>query len=279
MELSQEVMQKCDVVVATGGPGLVHAAYTSGKPAYGVGAGNSQVIVDEVTDFAQFARETVFSRSYDHGTACVCAQSIIYRKELKDKIKDALVKEKAHYIEDEASIAKIRDILFVDGHINGDMAGKNVQFIAKAAGVEVPDDASILVLTPEKYGAEEALAGEKICPVLTAYQCNDFDEALAIALANYDVIGKGHTGGIYTTDNKKAIKAGITLPVSRLMVNQATTDGGGALHNNLSPSNSLGCGSWGNNSISENLTYMHLLNVQRVTYRIANPVSLDNVWD
>ena len=279
MELSQEVMQKCDVVVATGGPGLVHAAYTSGKPAYGVGAGNSQVIVDDVPDFEQFAKETVFSRSYDHGTACVCAQSIIYKKELESKIKEALIKEKAFYIEDEETIAKIRNILFVDGAINGNMAGKSVDFIAKEAGITIPQETSIIVLTPEKYGFDELLAGEKICPVLTAYPANDFDEALKIALANYEVIGKGHSGGIYSTDSEKVIKAGTTLPISRLMVNQATTDAGGALHNNLSPSNSLGCGSWGNNSISENLTYMHLLNVQRITYRIANPTNIDNVWD
>ena len=280
--LSQEVMSKCDVAVATGGPGLVKAAYSSGKPAYGVGAGNSQVIVDEIDDFAQFAQDTIVSRSYDNGTACVCAQALIYKESLEEKLKDALSKAGAFIVDDVVTVDKIREVLFVDGHFNAEMVGQDAQAIAQAAQIDVPASTTVLMLLTSKYGHDEILCDEKMCPVMLGYSYRDLDEALDIVLANYEVKGKGHTAGIYSNNDDYIRKAGIKLPVSRLMVNQPTTDAGGGPHNSLAPTTSLGCGSWGNNSLTENLTFTHLLNIQSLTYPIDKEVKAYNdpsVWD
>ncbi|MDR1920779.1 MAG: aldehyde dehydrogenase family protein [Candidatus Adiutrix sp.] len=279
LEASRELMSKCDVVVATGGPGLVKAAYQSGKPAFGVGAGNSQMIVEHVDDYTQFAKETIISRSYDHGTACLCVQAMIYRRDLGDKIQKALEAEKAYFISDPAEVDKIRKTLFIDGAHNKKLAGQNVAVVAAAADVKIPADAGILVLKSPKYGHDEVLCEEKVCPVMLAYPYDDFDEAIKIAKANYEVAGKGHTGGIYSNNRDHIIKAGMAFPVSRFMVNQPTTDGGSGPRNYLNPSNSLGCGSWGNNSISENLTYKHLLNIQKVSFPVDKPPMPANPWE
>ncbi|MDR1677090.1 MAG: aldehyde dehydrogenase family protein [Deltaproteobacteria bacterium] len=278
LESSRELMSKCDVVVATGGPGLVKAAYQSGKPAFGVGPGNSQVIVEHIDDYSSFAKETILSRSYDHGTACLCIQAMIYQRNLEMEIQRSLEAEKAFFIDDQAEIDKIRQILFIDGVHSKKMAGQNAVFVATAAGLKIPPDTSILVLKMAKFGPGEVLCEEKVCPVMLAYAYDDFDEAIKIALANYEVAGKGHTGGIYSNNRDHIIKAGIAFPVSRFMVNQATTDGGSGPKNYLTPSNSLGCGSWGNNSISENLTYKHLLNIQKVSFPVNKPPMPADPW-
>jgi len=280
LELTRELMSKCDVVVATGGPGLVSAAYASGTPAYGVGAGNSQVIVDDVTDYPQFAKDTVASRSFDNGTSCLATQTYIYRRELKREVEKALTDCGVHIIEDAELVSKLRGFLFPSGIFNKEMAGQGAQIIAKRAGIKVPGDTVVIALKLQKYGHEEILCHERPCAVLGAYEVDTFEGALDIACANYDVDGKGHTAGIYTMSENHAIQAGIRLPVSRLMVNQPTRDGGGSPTNNLVPTNTIGCGSWGNNSISENLSYKHLLNIQRVVYSVKKaPVDMERIWD
>jgi len=280
IEISAEVMKKCDVVVATGGPGMVKAAYSSGKPAYGVGAGNSQVICEDIQDYEEFSRDAVANRMYDNGTSCLCMNALIYLDALEKKIFESLRATGNVYIaEDPEIVDKFRETLFVNGAFNKEMAGRDVQFVSKAAGVEIDKDVTVVILKVDKYGKDEILCYEKVCPVCICYSVKNIDEALHIALENYELQGKGHTAGVYSSNRDTIIKVGETLPVCRLLVNQPTSDGASGPHNSLNPTNSIGCGSWGNNSISENLTYKHLLNIQRIAMRIdAPPVDYTN-WD
>jgi succinate-semialdehyde dehydrogenase len=280
IEASAEVMANCDVCIATGGPSMVKAAYSSGKPAFSAGAGNPQMIVDHVDNFEEFANETIYSRQYDNGTACVCAQAMIYRETLEEKIFKALSDKNAYVVRDPDIVEKYRRTMFVNGAFNKEIAGRSALFVSEAAGVNVPKETSIIVLKVSKYGADDVMAYEKVCPVMLAYPVKNVDEALKIALANLNVQGKGHTCGLYSNDRETVVKVARTLPVCRLMVNQPTADSGSGPHNSLNPSNSLCCGSWGNNSISENLTYMHLLNVQRVALRIERELpDLEHIWE
>jgi succinate-semialdehyde dehydrogenase len=270
IELTNELMQKADVNVATGGPGLVKAAYSSGKPSYGVGAGNTQAILDEGFDIDKAVELSVISRAFDNGLICACAQSIIYPAHAEGKLKESFVKHGAAYIDDEADIEKFRQALFPGGAANPNVTGKSAKFIADLAGVGIPDGTEIIVLQIKKYGKDEVLTKEKMCPVMIAISYANFDEALKIVRANLEVAGKGHSVGIYSENTGHIVRMGIEMPVSRVMVNQPTIDAAGGPGNGLNPTPSLGCGSWGNNIISENLRYDHLLNISRISYPVGS---------
>lgn len=279
-EASAEVMEKVDVVIATGGPGLTKAAFSSGTPAHAGAAGNAQVILEDTEDFDQFAQDTVTSRVYDNGTACVCAQTLLYPRKDENTVKEAMEKAGTFWIEDEEIIDKIRKTLFDDeGQFSKELAGKSIQTLADKAGFEVPEDATIIAVKVENYGKNEPLSDEKIIPVLTVKPYETFEEALEIANTNLEFKGKGHTSGIYTSNEDHVITAGIEIPVSRLMVNQPTSDGGSGPHNSLNPSNTLSCGYWGNNSINGNVGFEDLMNVQSVALRIDREPIPENVWD
>lgn len=279
MEASKEVMDKTDVVIATGGPGLVKAAYSSGTPAFGVGAGNSQLILEDVEDYTAFATDTVAARQYDNGTACVCTQTLIYPRKVEKNVRDAMEQAGTYWIDDEEQVEKIRQALFdKEGHFAKDLAGRDALAVANKAGVTIPENTKIIAVKVTEFGHKEQLSAEKICPVLSVIAYDRFEEALDIAVANYEVAGKGHTAGIYSSNEQHIIKAGIEIPVCRLMVNQPTSDSGSGPHNSIIPTNSIGCGSWGNNSISENLSYKHLLNIQQVALRIEKKPMPEYVW-
>jgi len=280
IEASQEVMEKADVVIATGGANLVKSAYSSGTPAFGVGAGNSQLIFEDYEDLEQFAVDTVNSRKSDNGIACISTQALIYPQKDEARIRQSLERAGAHWIDDDATVNKIRMALFDEnGHFAKEFAGIDAQTVAKKAGVKIPNSACVIAVKVTKFGAAESLSAEKPCPVLSVISYCDFDEAINIAVQNYEVAGKGHTAGIYSTNEDHVLKAGIEIPVSRLMVNQSTSDVGSGVHNTIPPTNSIGCGFWGNNSISETLQYKHLLNIQRVILRIDKAPMPENVWE
>jgi len=279
-EASAKVMKKVDVVIATGGPGLVKAAYSSGKPAFGVGAGNAPLILEDTDDLDAFAQETVFAREYDNGTACVCTQTLLYPKKDEADVREAMERAGTYWIEDEATVEKIRKALFDgEGNFAKELAGKSPQDVAEKAGIEIPADTKIIATKTTKYGFDEALSTEKIAPVLSVIPYETFDEALEISNANLDVAGKGHTAGVYSSNEDHIIKAGIELPVSRVMINQPTSDAGSGPRNSIIPTNTLGCGTWSNNSISENLSYKHLLNIQRIALPIEKEQMPEYVWD
>lgn len=267
MDLSQELMRSVDVVVATGGMGVVRAAYSSGKPAYGVGAGNVQVIVDRGYDFNKAAVDIIAGAKFDNGIICSGEQSVIMPKECEEEMIAALKANGAFYVDEEVDVEKFRQALFINGSFNGDLVGQSVQKVGEAAGVAVPEEAKILLLKAQGIGSEDILCKEKLCSCLITLTYETFEEALAIANANLEFEGAGHTAAIHSNEKAHIESAGLFLPVSRLVVNQPSATGaGGSFYNGFAPTTTLGCGSWGNNSISENFTYKHLINVSQIGY-------------
>lgn len=282
IDLSLELMKSADVVVATGGMGMVKSAYSSGKPAYGVGAGNVQCIIDRNIDIKEAVTKIVTGRTFDNGIICSGEQSAIIPKELYARTIEEFKKNGAFYVSDEKIIEKFASVIFIDGKINGKIVGQSVQFIANLAGVDVPKDTKVIVLKARGKGFEDVLCKEKMCPVMIAFEYGNFNEAVEIAQANLDVEGKGHSCAIHSNNKDNIKHAATNLTVSRLVVNQpSSTSAGGTLYNGFAPTTTLGCGSWGNNSISENLDFKHLINVSRVGFynEKAKAPTDEEIWE
>jgi len=272
MELSAGLMSAVDLCLCTGGPGLVKAAYSSGKPAIGVGQGNVQVLVDRDVDFNEVAPMVIAGRIFDNGVLCTCEQNIICPRDKKDEMIAALRASGAYCIDNEKDAKKLRQSSFPDGHLNKDYPGASVQKIAEMAGLpDVPADTKVIVSITKGYANDDVLAKEKLFPVLALFLYDTWEEAIEIARANLEMEGMGHSIIIHsnTTDHVEA--AAHVINVSRYAVNQVGgTALGGAMDNGLNPTTTLGCGTWGNNSISENLWYYHLMNISRIAYKIPN---------
>ena len=264
IELTQELMRSCDVVLATGGMAMVKSAYSSGKPSYGVGAGNVQVIMDRGIDFDKAAATIIQGRIFDNGIICSGEQSFIYPKDCKEEIFNAFKKHGAYVVPTSERNAVVGAI-FEDGHIAGDVVGQSTQFLAKKAGITIPEGTRVIVIESIGYGAADEISKEKMCPVLAAFPYDKFEEAITIAKTNLQLEGNGHSAGIHSNDEEHIRQVGEALTVSRVVVNApVSTTAGGAMASGLACTNTLGCGSWGNNTLSENLTYKHLLNTTRV---------------
>lgn len=278
---TSELMKAVDVVIATGGMGVVKEAYSSGKPSFGVGAGNVQVIVDDDVDFIDATAKIIAGRKFDNGIICSGEQTIIAPRSKYDEVIKAAIENGAYYAEDEETVDKFRKILFVDNMINKDVVGQSVQKIADLAGVSIPSNTKVILLKANGIGEEDILCKEKMCPVMATFAYDTFDEAIKIAQTNLDLEGKGHTAAIHSNNNEHIELVGIKLTISRLIVNaSSSTTAGGSLTNGLAPTTTLGCGTWGNNIISENLDYKHLINISRIATVIRNAVvpSDDNIW-
>jgi len=279
--LVAELMSAVDVVVATGGMGRVLAAYSSGKPAYGVGVGNVQAIIDREYDFGQAAKHIITGRKFDNGIICSGEQSIIFPVEKYDEIIRTFAINGAYYIGDEETVEKFRRTMFINGRINSEIVGQSVQFIANLAGVTIPPNTKVVILKPRGAGALDILCKEKMCPIMVAFAYDKFEEAVEIAKKNLAVDGAGHTSSIHSNNKAHIEYAGTELSVSRLIVNQVSATGaGGSINNGFNPSTTLGCGSWGNNSISENFTYYHLINISRIGYfnKDAKAQTAEEIW-
>ena len=265
VELSSLVMQLCDICISTGGMGMVRAAYSSGKPAFGVGAGNVQCLIDRGVDIEKVVPMIIEGRRFDNGIICSAEQTAIISQEDYDRTVDQFVKDGAYYVSDPAQVDAIRLTVFPDGVMNKDCVGQNAAFVAAKAGIVVPDDTKVLLVKVERYGFGEDLAKEKMCPVIAAYAYDTWEEAVQIARENLEVAGKGHSVCIHSHHKDHVLYAANVLPVSRFLMNQiCATSNGGSFFNSLSATTTLGCGSWGNNSISENLSWKHLFNVSRI---------------
>ncbi len=279
IERTQALMSAVDVLVATGGPGMVQAAYSSGKPSFGVGPGNVQVIIDSDVDFEDAAEKVITGRAFDNGIICSGEQSVIAPADKYEQVIAAFVSRGAYYIDDQATADKLRAVLFTDGHISGDIVGQSVQFIAERAGIDVPEGTRVIII--RSNGAEDdVLRKEKMCPVMVSFAYDDFDEAIGIARFNLEIEGAGHSTAIHSNNDTHIADAGVALPISRLVVNEPSSlTAGGSLQNGFAPTTTLGCGSWGNNSISENLDYKHLINISRIGYKKATPAPTDDeIW-
>ncbi len=265
IDKTNELMQLADVVVATGGMGMVKAAYSSGKPAYGVGAGNVQVIVDRDIDFNAAAQKIIDGRTFDNGIICSGEQSVIAHEDDFDAVMKAFADHGAYVVTSDEEKSKFRNTIFSGEHMNKDVVGQSTAKIAEMAGVEIPEGTRVILLEADGIGTQDILCKEKMCPVMVTFKYNTFDEAVQIAKTNLEMEGNGHSAAIHSDKLENIKKVGEILSVSRLVVNApSATTAGGSFFNGFSPSTTLGCGSWGNNSISENFTYKHLLNISRI---------------
>lgn len=265
IEKSAELMASCDLVVATGGPGLTKAAYSSGTPAYGVGPGNPPVILDRDFDLAEAAKITLVAVGSDNGILCDGDNLFLYPQEVEAKLFDELKNVGIIVYEDAEDVAKFREALFHNGKIDADLVGKDAAVIAKAAGFDLAAETEVIALKIDGVGKDDILGKEIMGPIVVLKSYDTFEEAVDLAVRNMvEAGGVGHTGGILT-NNKEHIKyAGERIPVARLLVNQPTPDAWGPATNGLSPAVSEGCGTWGNNILSANVDYIHLVNVSRI---------------
>jgi len=277
VELSNALMTHDDLalILATGGPGMVKAAYSSGKPAIGVGAGNVPVVIDESADVKRAVASVLMSKTFDNGVVCASEQAVIVVDEIYDEVKERFASHKGHVLS-KADAKKVREILLINGNLNANIVGQPATKIAEMAGVKVP--AGTKVLIGEGLGKvcyEDSFAHEKLSPTLGMFRADSFEDAVAQAVTMVEIGGIGHTSGIYTNQdiNQERIKYfGDKLKTARILVNIPTTHGGiGDLYNfNVAPSLTLGCGSWGGNSISENVGPKHLINKKTVAKRAEN---------
>lgn len=266
IDATNALMQSVDVVVATGGAGMVRSAYSSGKPALGVGPGNVQVIVDRGVELEEAIPKIISGRIFDNGIICSGEQCVLLPKESFDRAIDIFKQNHVFYVEDADTAKKFADAIFPDnGPINRRVVGQSVQTIAALAGVEVPADTKMILIKARSIGRGEPLCREKMCPVMITAAYDTFEDAVRMAQTDLDYEGKGHTASLHSHDMEHIKYAGEKLTVSRLIVNQPSSTGaGGSLYNGFAPTTTLGCGSWGNNSISENLNYTHLINVSQI---------------
>jgi succinate-semialdehyde dehydrogenase len=264
-EQTRELMCSCDVVIATGGANMVKAAYSSGKPGFGVGAGNVQCIFDEGIDIAEAVPKVVTGRTFDNGIICSAEQSIIIPKKDYNAVIAEFEKNGAYYIGDARVVESMGKRLFPDGVIAKDAVGRPIAEVAELAGVSIPEGVKLIIVKPESCGKGNVWSKEKMFSILCAYPYDSWEEAVQIAKSNLETEGIGHSAAIHSNDDAHIEYAGLQLPVSRVLINQiCATQNGGSFFNGLNPTTTLGCGSWGNNSISENLFYTHLYNVSRV---------------
>ena len=264
VEKTVELMKSCDVVVATGGMPMVKSAYSSGKPSFGVGAGNVQVILDREIDFFAAAGKVVTGRIFDNGIICSGEQSFIYNEADRAEVVAAFTAQGAYFVKD-SERDQVVNAIFEDGHIARDVVGQSVAFIANKAGITLHIGTRVIVVDSKGFGAADIISREKMCPVMSAFSCKSIDEAIHIAKTNLELEGNGHTAGIHSNNAENITKAGLGLSVSRLIVNATcATTAGGSIQGGLAFTNTLGCGSWGGNSISENFTFKHLMNITRI---------------
>ena len=265
MEISGLLMKNCDVVLATGGPGVVKAAYSSGKPSYGVGAGNVQCILDDDVDLAKVVPMIIAGRIFDNGIICSGEQNAITPASKVPELVEEYRKNKGVYVDDPEQVAALRSALFPGGVMNKDLVGQSALKVAAAAGIDVPADTKVILVKASACGKEDAFSKEKMCPVMALYAYDSWEEAIAIADANLSVEGRGHSVAIHSNNEAHIEAAAEALPVSRFLINQiCATNNGGSMFNSLAATTTLGCGSWGGNTISENLSWRHLFNVSRI---------------
>jgi len=269
-ENTRDLMAQADVVVATGGMGMVKAAYSSGKPAFGVGAGNVQCILGRDTDFPEAVSKIIKGRCFDNGIICSGEQTVIVHEDDATAVMDEFRKNGA-YIAESQETDSFRKVLFPEGKMNGGLVGQSADKVADLAGINIPKETRLILLQADGIGSEDLLSKEKMCPVLSVYKYSSIEEAIQIAEANLEYEGAGHSVSIHTDNIKDIEKAALKLNASRFVINQTcSTSAGGSFFNGFTPTTTLGCGSWGNNSISENLSYKHLMNISRIGYFMAD---------
>ena len=265
LDMTNLVMKEADIILATGGPGMVRAAYSSGKPALGVGAGNTPVIIDDTADVKMAVSSIIHSKTFDNGMICASEQSVTVLASIYDEVKKEFEYRGCYFLQPN-EIEKVRKTILINGSLNAKIVGQSAYTIAKLAGVDVPKDTKIIIGEVESVDIREEFAHEKLSPVLAMYKAETFDEALAKAERLVADGGYGHTASLYinVNEHEKILKHAEAMKTCRILTNTPSSHGGiGDLYNfKLVPSLTLGCGSWGGNSVSENVGVKHLLNIK-----------------
>ena len=273
LELTNQVMKDADLILATGGPGMVKAAYSSGKPAVGVGPGNTPVIIDDTADIRMAVNSVIHSKTFDYGMICASEQSVTVLESVYDQAKAEFLRRGCYFLNPE-ELDKVRSTILINGALNAKIVGQPAPVIASMAGIKVPDNTKILIGEVESVDISEPFAHEKLSPVLAMYKAKTFDEALEKAAQLVADGGYGHTSSLYVNVNEKEkiAKHSDAMKTCRILINTPSSQGGiGDLYNfKLEPSLTLGCGSWGGNSVSANVGVKHLLNIKTVAERREN---------
>ena len=274
LELTNLLMSTADIILATGGPGMVRSAYSSGKPALGVGAGNVPAIIDESANIILAVNSIIHSKTFDNGMICASEQSVIVPEKLYEDVKAEFLKRNCYFLKSD-EIDKVRKTIIINGSLNAKIVGQSAYKIAELAGVSVPEKTKILIGEVESVEHSEEFAHEKLSPVLAMYKSSSFEDSLEKAYALIEDGGLGHTSSIYInelTEKEKLSKFTEKMKTCRILVNTPSSHGGiGDVYNfRLEPSLTLGCGTWGGNSIFENVGVKHLLNVKTVAMRREN---------
>ena len=274
LELTNLVMKEADIILATGGPGMVKAAYSSGKPALGVGAGNTPVIIDDTADVRLAVNSIIHSKTFDNGMICASEQSVTVLEGVYKAVKEEFQYRGCYFLKPGEELDKVRKTIIINGALNSKIPGKSAYEIAKMAGVDVPKETKILIGEVESVDISEEFAHEKLSPVLGMYKAKTFDEALEKAAQLVADGGYGHTSSLYVhpAETEKIAKHAAAMKTCRVLINTPSSHGGiGDLYNfKMAPSLTLGCGSWGGNSVSENVGVKHLLNIKTVAERREN---------
>lgn len=269
MEISGELMKQCDLVLATGGSGLVKAAYSSGTPAYGVGAGNAVVVVDETADLKDAAHKIMLSKTFDFATSCSAENSLIVQEDIYGElIKD--LESEGGYLANEEEKEKLEKAIWVNGHLSKEIIAQSAQTIAKVAGIEIPKDKKFFMVEETGIGMDYPFCGEKLSVVVAIYKYDKFDEAIDKVNAITRYQGMGHSCGIHSFNEDHIMELAHKTKVSRMNVRQGQSLANtGNWFNGMPFTTSLGCGSWGGNIVSENITWKHLINVTWVSRPFA----------
>ncbi|VWL85580.1 bifunctional acetaldehyde-CoA/alcohol dehydrogenase [Oceanivirga miroungae] len=275
LDISRELMAESDLILATGGPGMVKSAYSSGTPAIGVGSGNTPVIIDESAHIKMTVNYILMSKSFDNGVICASEQSVIVPRRIYERVKEEFQKRGAYILNAEET-DKIRKVLFKEGttSINADIVGQSAYKIAQIAGFEIPKDKRVIIAEIDSTDVSEPLAHEKLSPILAMYKSKDFNDSLEKAKTLVELGGLGHTSSLYIDLSEKAKIDifGEAMKTGRTLINMPAALGaiGDVFNFKLAPSLTLGCGSWGGNSVSENVGVKHLLNVKTIAERREN---------
>ena len=274
LELTNVLMQSADIILATGGPGMVKAAYSSGKPALGVGPGNTPAVIDETANIVLAVNSIIHSKTFDNGMICASEQSVIVSDKIYDRVREEFMRRGCYLLNAEET-EKVRKTIIINGALNAKIVGQSAYTIAKLAGVDVDENIKILVGEVESVELSEEFAHEKLSPVLAMYKASSFDDALSKAYRLIEDGGLGHTSSLYintVTEKEKIEKFYNTMKTCRVLINTPSSQGGiGDIYNfKLAPSLTLGCGTWGGNSVSENVGVKHLINIKTVAERREN---------
>ena len=274
LELTNLLMQSSDIILATGGPGMVKSAYSSGKPALGVGPGNTPAVIDESADIVLAVNSIIHSKTFDNGMICASEQSVIVSDKIYDRVKEEFMRRGCYLLNPEQT-EKVRKTIIINGALNAKIVGQSAHTIAKLAEIDVPENKKILIGEVESVDLSEEFAHEKLSPVLAMYKSTSFEDAVSKAYKLIEDGGLGHTSSLYintVTEKEKIEKFYNTMKTCRVLINTPSSQGGiGDLYNfKLAPSLTLGCGTWGGNSVSENVGIKHLINIKTVAERREN---------